>query len=236
MNSRDFLVINGQYNSNDYGLWVDTPPMDAMAEQKTSAIVIPGREESLYSTKDEYEDVTKQIKAYSFSNDFNINAVYNWLRTAKTFYFNSNPRTYYRVKKLNGITPNYQGHGKNIITITFVVSPFRYLVDDEVLSFTDKSFTVQNDGNHYARPVYRIVGTGDITLATETFTGETIEELKLYDVASEVTVDAERLYISEAGRSVRTEGVIPLLDTGLNKFKVTGNVTAVHITRNQRDV
>ena len=238
MNSRDFLVINGNKNSNDesIGLYIDTPPMYSMAEQKTTVINIPDREESLYITHNEFEDVTMRITGYTFTNDFNISRVYEWLRTAKTFWFNSNPKYYFRVKKLLGITPKYQGHGKNIIDISFIVSPFRYFADEAVTSYTAKTFQVNNQGNYYSRPLYTVYGNGDITISTVDASDKPIESLKIFGVSGNCTIDSERLIISKDGAFLRTEGVIPILNPGQNKIKITGNTTSVTVRMNQRDV
>ena len=198
-------------------------------------INIPGREESLYITHDEFDDTVINIKAYSFENGFDIGPVYAWLRTAKTLRFNNSNR-YYKVKKLNAITPNYSGHGRNLYTISFVVSPFRYFVSDDALRFTTKTFTVTNGGNTYSRPVYTIYGSGNIEIATIDGSGNEIEKIKVNGITSSVVIDSDRLIIHEDGVLRISEGVIPLLQSGTNRFKVTGNVESVTIRRNQRDV
>lgn len=245
MNSRDFLVVNsGVKTSNDYGLYVDTPPMFRMAEQKTTTINIPGREESLYITHDEYEDIVLPVKGYSFSNDFDISAVYEWLRKAKRISFGSNPQRFFKVKKLNGITPNYQGHGKNLITINFVVSPFRYFTNDPNPYHTGKEFTVSNEGNYYCRPVCELHGNGVISIENDTekltILGEKDNSGNYKGVEGSCVIDSERLIVykidGDTKKILKTEGVIPLLYSGNNHMKITGNMSSVSINRNQRDV
>lgn len=244
MNSRDFLTINGARNSNDFGLYVDTPPMWRMAEQKTTVLDIPDREESLYITHDEYEDVVMPVTAYTFSNSFDISSVYEWLRKAKRISFNSNPTRFFKVKKLRGITPNYSGNGKNVFTIEFVVSPFRYFVDDPNPYHTDKEFTVSNDGNYYCRPVYEIHGSGVISIENDTeklvILGDKDNSGNYKGVEGNCVIDSERLIIykidGDTKKILKTEGIIPLLYSGNNHMQIEGNMSSISINRNQRDV
>lgn len=242
MNSKDFLTIrnSGNKNSNEFGLYVDTPPMFRMAQQKTSVINIPGREESLYITHDEFEDITMPVTGYIFDNSYDISALYTWLRKAERISFNSNPTRYLRVKKVNGITPNYQGNGKSIITINFVVSPFRYFTDDPEAIFTSKEFTINNGGNYFCRPVYEINGNGVVSIenGTEKLTilGAKDGSGNYKGVEGKCLVDATRLIVHKDGVMLKTDGIIPLLQSGNNSIKITGNTTSVRIARNQRDV
>lgn len=244
MNSKDFLIVNGAQNSNDYGLYVDTPPMFRMAEQKATKVEIPGREESLYITHDEFEDVVMPVKGYSFSNDFDISAVYGWLRKAKRISFSSNPQRFFKVKKLNEIIPNYQGLGKNLITINFVVSPFRYFAEDPNPYHTGKEFVVNNAGNYFCRPVYELHGNGVISIENDTekltILGDKDNSGNYKGVEGNCVIDSERLIVyridGDLKRIVKTEGVIPILYSGNNNIKITGDMTSITINRNQRDV
>lgn len=236
MRSKDYFIINGEQSSNDFGLYVDTPPMQAMAEQHTSEIKIADREESLFITYNSYNDITLNITAYSFENSFNISAVYAWLRTAKTLKFNAQADRYYKVKKLMGIVPNYSGNGKNIITISMIVSPFKYFTNDAPVTSTAKQFNVENAGNIYCRPVYTIAGSGDITIGTVDAQGGELEKLTIYGVNGGCTVDVERLMVTKDKVSLKSAGMLPILQAGTNKIVVTGAVTSVSVKRNQRDV
>ena len=238
INSPDCLII-GNETSNTYGLYVDTPPKRSMAAQNTQKIDIPGREESLYVTDDEYEDVVMNIKALTFSNDFDISPVYTWLRSARSFSFSSEPNNCYRVKKLNGITPSYSGHGKNIYTISFVVSPFVYRTDEAVISKTAREFIVTNNGNHYCRPTIKVYGTGDISLiiADESTEGmPTTPDITIFGVDGYCVIDAERTLVHKDGEFVRFSGKIPFAAVGDNGFIWSGGYTKCELVMNERDV
>lgn len=236
MNSKDWLIINGSATTNDVGLYVDTPPMFAMAGRKYNKIDIPDKDESDYIEHEKYEDVPLEIKAYSFSNSFDIQSVYNLIRNARTISYNSKPTREFHIKKVNGITPNYSGHGKNLITLSFVASPFRYFTANTPQTFSTGAFTVNNTGNFYSKPNYKVVGDGDITIKVTTTDGEE-QELTVYDVDEYCYINTERQVVHKNGDFLHTEGVLPLLDVGNNSFEITGDgYTSIEITVNARDV
>lgn len=230
--SPDYLIIDEDRTSNDIGIWVDTPPMPPMAEQVYREINIPDREESLTVAEESYKDVQLAVKAYIFNTEYDLTAVYSWLRGAKKLRF-KDADYYYRVKQVKPPTLNYQGHGKTMITLNFVVSPFRYFSTDTVIEETQTTFTVNNGGNIYCRPIYKIYGSGDITLQVD----DASNAIAVKDVDGYAIIDAERLLIYKGSDSLENEGVIPFLDVGNSTVTITGSsFTKVEITRNQRVV
>lgn len=239
INSPDYLIIGSQ-TSNSFGLYVDTPPKRPMAAQNTQVINIPGREETLYETFDKYEDVVMNIKAFSFENDFEISPVYAWLRTAKTFSFNSDSEHCYRVKKLNGIQPNYSGHGKNVYTISFVVSPFLYFTNNHPVTKTSDQFVITNNGNHYCKPTIKVYGNGNISLTvvnSEASGFPSEPDMTIPNVNGYCIIDAERTLVYKDNEFVKFEGKIPFADVGDNGYWFRGGgYTKCEVIMNARDV
>ena len=235
--SPDYLIIDENRTSNDIGIWVDTPPMPPMAEQVHREINIPDREETLIVIDETYKDMPLAIKAYIFDNAYDMTTVYSWLRGAKKLRFKDDDY-YYRVKQVKPPTLNYQGYGKTLITLNFVVSPFRYLLADPTVISTEATTTVQNIGNLYCRPQYKIYGSGTLTLRVD---NDTNNQLKITDVDGYVIVDAERMLVYKESTFLQNEGVIPFLDVGSSEVKVlpqsvNDTFTKIEITRNQRVV
>lgn len=235
--SPDYLIIDESRTSNDVGIWVDTPPMPPMAEQVCREINIPDREETLTVIDETYKDIPLAVKAYIFSNAFDITGVYTWLRGAKKLRFNSSDY-YYRVKQVKPPTLNYQGNGKTVMTLNFVVSPFRYISSETVITSSQTTTTVQNAGNKYCRPQYKIYGSGTLTLRVD---NDTNNQIKITGVDGYVIVDAERMLVYKDSTFLSSEGVIPFLDVGSSEVKVlpqsSGDTfTSIEITRNQRVV
>lgn len=230
--SPDYLIIDEDRTSNDIGIWVDTPPMPPMAEQVYREINIPDREENLTVADESYKDIQLAVKAYIFDNAYDMTTVYSWLRGAKKLRFKDDDY-YYRVKKVLPPTLNYQGHGKTMITLNFVVSPFRYIKVDTTVISTQTTFTVQNTGNVYCRPQYKIFGSGNITLQVD----DPSNAITVKDVDGYAIIDAERLLIYKDSDFLESEGVIPFLDAGTSTVTISGSgYTNIEITRNQRVV
>ena len=233
--SPDYLIIDEDRTSNDIGIWVDTPPMPPMAEQVYREINIPDREENLTVADEAYKDIDLAVKAYIFDNAYDMTTVYSWLRGAKKLRFKDDDY-YYRVKKVLPPTLNYSGHGKTMITLNFVVSPFRYLKVDTTVISTQNTFTIQNIGNVYCRPQYKIFGSGTITLKID----DNANSVTIYGVDEYCVVDAERMLIYKDSTFLSATGVIPFLDVGSSEVTVTpllqSTFTKIEIKRNQRGV
>lgn len=234
--SPDYLIINESQTSNDIGIWVDTPPMPPMAEQVYRELTIPDREENLTVADESYKDIQLAVKAYAFDNAYDMTTVYSWLRGAKKLRFKDDDY-YYRVKKVLPPTLNYQGYGKTMITLNFVVSPFRYFVVDTTVISTTSTTTVQNLGNVYCRPQYKIFGSGTIKLQVD----DSANAVTVSDVDGYCIIDAERMLIYKDSTFLSATGIIPFLDTGSSSVVVTplssgGTFTKLEITRNQRVV
>ena len=235
--SPDYWIIDEDRTSNDIGIWVDTPPMPPMAEQVYRELTIPDREENLTVADESYKDIPLAVKAYIFDNAYDMTTVYSWLRGAKKLRFKDDDY-YYRVKKVLPPTLNYSGHGKTMITLNFVVSPFRYFVVDTTVVSTTSTTTVQNLGNVYCRPQYKIFGSGTLSLKVD----DDNNKIKITGVDGYVIVDAERMLIyKDSSTFLSGEGVIPFLDVGSSSVIVTpqsssDTFTKIEITRNQRVV
>lgn len=234
--SPDYLIIDEDRTSNDIGIWIDTPPMPPMAEQVYRELTIPDREENLTVADESYKDIQLAVKAYIFDNAYDMTTVYSWLRGAKKLRFKDDDY-YYRVKKVLPPTLNYQGHGKTMITLNFVVSPFRYFVVDTTVISTTSTTTVQNLGNVYCRPQYKIFGSGTIKLQVD----DSANAVTVSDVDGYCIIDAERMLIYKDSTFLSATGIIPFLDTGSSSVVVTplssgGTFTKLEITRNQRVV
>jgi len=234
--SPDYLIINENQTSNDIGIWVDTPPMPPMAEQVYRELTIPDREENLTVADESYKDIQLAVKAYIFDNAYDMTTVYSWLRGAKKLRFKDDDY-YYRVKKVLPPTLNYSGHGKTMITLNFVVSPFRYIKVDTTVVSTTSTTTVLNTGNVYCRPQYKIFGSGTITLKVDDDTNKIV----ISNVDGYCIVDAERMLVYKDSTFLSTTGIIPFLDVGSSSVIVTpqssgDTFTKIEITRNQRVV
>lgn len=156
--SKDKMYING-VSSDTVGIFVDTPPMPPMAEEIVEEINIIGRAESNYYHTGTYKDITITVNCYIFDYGDHPDLIYKYLRGAKTLSFSSADDYYYKVKRVAGLTPSYNGKGKNTLSVQFICSPFKYAVNQQTVTFQrgeDETKTVQvfNAGTVYAEPIF----------------------------------------------------------------------------------
>lgn len=229
MNSKDYIIING-VSSNTVHVWIDTPPMPPKARKKTQSISIPGREDVI-TTNGEYEDVEYKITAYVFERDYNPDQLYIWMENAKTITTSLSSDYYYKVKKVNGVTPSYSGHGKYRLDLSFTCSPFRYSLSNNKIEKTTKTFTINNTGTYFSEPVYEIQGSGEISVKVN----DNENTITVYDVNGTIIIDCERLVAYNSDNDfLVTKGVFPFLSVGSNTVTVTGNVTKTGVYVNKR--
>lgn len=225
----DFITIDG-VSSETVNVWIDTPPMPPKAKKKTQTISIPGREDVVVSNG-EYEDVEVKITAYVFERDYDPKNLYDFIEDAKALKTSISDNYYYRVKKVNGVTPNYIGHGKYRLDLSFLCSPYRYNTSNAKQTKTVKSFTIANSGTVYAQPVYTVYGSGEIKLKVN----DDANTITVYNVNGQATIDCERLiaYGSD-NKPLVTSGLFPFLSVGNNTVTITGSVTKTEYYMNSR--
>lgn len=226
--SRDYIIINGK-NSNDVGLYVDTPPMPTKPEREYTSISIPGRPEPLAIKKVNRAERQVDLNCYLFGDEaYDPDELYAYLESAETLITSKSSKYLYRVNNLLQIIPTYQGHGKQFLQISYMCSSYRYAILNEPITITRSGYMIDNNGTEYCQPQYRIYGNGSINLKVN---GET---LKIFDVSDYVVVDAEALMVHKDGDNVVSSGKLPFLAVGTNRIEFSGDVSKIEITKNER--
>lgn len=229
MISDDYILVNG-VSSATVGLWVDTPPVPPMARQRVTTWQTGG-DMDVTAPDDAYEDIKIPVSAYVFfrRGDFDLSRIYAFLSDAKTLQLSRFANRFFKVRSVDGITPQAQYDGQRIkIAIAFTCAPFKYHVSNGEIT---PSGTVENPGTRYARPVYKIMHSGGCTL---TVNGEVLTVAA--GASSPIFVDAERMAAYDQNGAVQTQhtaGLYPFLQPGLNTVSTTATVLTV--TGNWRD-
>lgn len=115
--------------------------------------------------------------------------------------------------------------------ILFNCKPFKYAVQNNILTFTESESFITNPGTIESKPIITVYGTGDITLTIN----EEIIELK--DVHSKMILNTElQDAYDENQESLNTKmiGEFIKLQPGINKVQWTGNVVKIEILPNWR--
>ena len=202
---RDYIVING-VSSETVGLYIDTPPMPPMQPRNFQNVVIPNRPETLTMQDVTRSDIQIDINAYLFDDEQSADP-----------------------SEIYALIPAYQGHGKQLLTISFICSPYRYSTDNEASEITQLPSVVKNSGSIFCQPIYKLYGNGELTL---TVNEDEENQLVIPDVDGYVIADAEKLLCYKDGTIVRCAGKIPFLNVGDNYIQT--NATKIEIIKNER--
>ena len=230
MTGRDYIIING-VSSHDYGLYVDTPPMPIYQAPLYESVNIFGKAEGMTFNDTAREDVQIDINAYLFDDEQSAepNELYAFLSGAKTLQTSKSSSFEYRVKRLLSIVPAYQGHGKQLLTISFICSPYRYSIENDVYVSENEEVWLNNDGTMYCQPVYKLYGNGTLELKVNE---DTENKMVINNVSDFVVVDSERFVCYKGNEIKRCKGQFPFFNIGMNRIET--NATKIEITLNKR--
>lgn len=234
--SKDDFLINGVSIRTIPDIYVDTPSVPPMAQQRYTTYQ-NGSDEDGTAPDNTFENISYSLTFYTFDRkSFDNSDIYAFLANAE-----KPPRTlqvsrlkgfYFKIREVHPETPENIANGEKIrYRVSFTLSPFKYLTDNPETSIQSGDI-VTNRGTRYSRPVFRITGTGDIKLTVndETF------EVKGLSENQEVVIDSSR-YITYSGNELfhnRTNGKYPFLAVGDNNVSWEGNISDVKVIRNER--
>lgn len=228
----DWFKING-ISSNSLGLLVDTPAVPPMARQRFTTYQAGADEDGTYPD-DSFEDITYNLTFYTIlRQDFDNTDIYAFLANAETLEISRLSGYYYKIRQLALDNPENLFRGEKIrYKLNFKLAPFRYFTENSAITLTSNGGTVQNNGTRYSKPIFKIVGTGDISINVN---GKNFE-IKGLSNRQKIVVDSSK-YITYSGGELfhnRTVGQYPFLNVGENVISWSGSVENVEISRNER--
>lgn len=230
--SPDYFIINGVSSRTIPDIYVDTPSIPPMAQQRYTTYQT-GADEDGTSPDNTFENISYTLTFYTFDREnFDNSDIYAFLANAETLQVSRFNRYYFKVREVHPAAPENISQGKKIrYKINFILAPFKYFTDnpETVISNGD---VVHNSGTRSSRPVFKIVGNGDIKLIVN---GKTFEAKGLTS-NQETVIDSSR-YKTYAGKDAfhnRTIGEYPFLSVGDNIVSWEGNINSVKIIKNER--
>lgn len=152
--SKDYIIINNDRNSNDYGLYIDTPLPPPRAKRRYSRIEVAGRDDIVTGT-DTHEDVSYTITGYVFSDgkSFNNNRIYELFKDAKTLEISRYEGFYFKINEVEEIIPESSYDGSKVsYAITFSLAPFKYSLVPTESEISTAYTEVNNGGSAYIAP------------------------------------------------------------------------------------
>lgn len=227
--SSDYIILNG-ISSNSVGLYIDTPPVPPMSQQRYTDYQT-GADTDGVSQDNTFENIRLSVVAYQFfPENFDNRAVYKYFENPKTLQTSRFNNFQYRVQKLNAIIPESSHNGRKIkYTIDFECQPFKYAIENPMEDISQG--IIHNNGDRYCRPVWTITGTGE-----EAHFIVNGEVLKIFGLHDTLAIDCEKMlaYYPNVLANSSTLGKFPFLDSGENTVTWTSQITRVTLQKNER--
>ena len=165
-----YFIFNGPA-SREFGI-LESVPIPPKAERTLQTVEIPGRLYPLNKVKDEFKNVQLSF-VLGITDHAKVNEINKWLNGSGKLILSSDTSKYYNAFVHSAISPERLSVRFGKIPIIFTVEPFRYDVDNPVIShiFTDikdsqpeKTIKVTAGGSYSCEPLYFFRWAGRIEM------------------------------------------------------------------------
>ena len=165
-----YFIFNGT-DSREFGI-LESVPIPPKAERTLQTVEIPGRLYPLNKVKDEFKNVQLSF-VLGITDHAKVNEINKWLNGSGKLILSSDTSKYYNAFVHSAISPERLSVRFGKIPIIFTVEPFRYDVDNPVIShiFTDikdsqpeKTIKVTAGGSYSCEPLYFFRWAGRIEM------------------------------------------------------------------------
>lgn len=166
-----YFIFNGT-DSREFGI-LESVPIPPKAERILQTVEIPGRLYPLNKARDEFKNVQLSF-VLGITDHSKINDINKWLNGSGMLILSNDTSKYYNAFVHSAISPERLSVRFGKIPIIFTVEPFRYDVDNPVIShiFTDikdsqpeKTIKVTVGGSYSCEPLYFFRWAGRIEMA-----------------------------------------------------------------------
>ena len=165
-----YFIFNGK-DSREFGI-LESVPIPPKAERILQTVEIPGRLYPLNKARDEFKNVQLSF-VLGITDHSKINDINKWLNGRGMLILSNDTSKYYNAFVHSAISPERLSVRFGKIPIIFTVEPFRYDVDNPVIShiFTDikdsqpeKTIKVTAGGSYSCEPLYFFRWAGRIEM------------------------------------------------------------------------
>ena len=166
-----YFIFNGK-DSREFGI-LESVPIPPKAERTLQTVEIPGRLYPLNKVRDEFKNVQLSF-VLGITDHAKVNKINKWLNGSGMLILSNDTSKYYNAFVHSAISPERLSVRFGKIPIIFTVEPFRYDVDNPVIShiFTDikdsqpeKTIKVTAGGSYSCEPLYFFRWAGRIEMA-----------------------------------------------------------------------
>lgn len=213
-------------------------------KQRTTTEYIPGKEESITIVKNEYENISINVK-FEIKKDTDIRNIYSWINSSGRLITSDEPDKYYMAVASKEIARKRVNSIYSSITIQFECKPFARAINPTIIDLTSAaSYTlINNAGTVKGKPIITLKPSGTkavtISINGEDFVVEIPEAVSTNGYA--ITIDSELMiayYTDTNGNKIScteyTTGHFPLLHVDDNYIKHSGGVNEMTINMNER--
>lgn len=166
-----YFIFNGK-DSREWGI-LESVPIPPKAERTLQTVEIPGRMYPLNKVREEFKNIQLSL-VLGITDHLKVNEINKWLNGSGKLILSSDTSKYYNAFVHSAISPERLSVRFGKIPIIFTVEPFRYDVDNPVIShiFTDikdsqpeKTIKVTAGGSYSCEPLYFFRWAGRIEMA-----------------------------------------------------------------------
>ena len=200
-NIRPYVIINGVDSRTIQGLLITSLPPISKPAQRTLTETIDGRDGDS-SVKLGYSAYDKSL-GIALTFGYNVDDVISFFNSEGTIVFSNEPDKLYNFEIFEAIDFEKLIRFKTA-TVTIHTQPFKFSTTENPLEFTEKEFTVVNNGNTDSRPNLVITGEG---LATMQINGKNALNIDFGDAEQTLLIDSEGMnaYYTNNIKSIEAE-------------------------------
>lgn len=215
------MFIWNDISSDDMGVKVTALPPFSLSTENTNIIELDGYDGSLIELLG-YKSDTKTIEC-DYKGD-NTERLLNWLNGTGEVSFSNMPGYFYKARINNQIPIGEIIRNKIYdFSVSFLCQPFRYFINGKnPINITSSGITINNPGNHIAKPIMTITGSGNITV---TINGRVFT---ITGLTGSITIVSEIQGVLD-DKGGLMDGDFPFFDTGKNTISWTGTVSNIEI-------
>lgn len=206
-NIRPYVIINGVDSRTIQGLLITSLPPISKPAQRTLTETIDGRDGDS-SVKLGYSAYDKSL-GIALTFNYNVDDIISFFNSEGTIVFSNEPDKLYNFEIFEAIDFEKLIRFKTA-TVTIHTQPFKFSTTENPLEFTEKEFTVVNNGNTDSRPNLVITGEG---LATMQINGKNALNIDFGDAEQTLLIDSEGMnaYYTKNIKSIEAE-IVPKQD------------------------
>ena len=228
----NYIIFNGKDSRDIKGLLISELPPITKPNMRVKETVIDGVDGSIIEEMG-YESYDKSV-VIGLKIGADVDKINEFFTGSGEVVFSNEPDRYYIARVIKNI--DYARMLRyRVAMITFRVQPFKYDRVEVARQATSErtSMIVENLGNHTAKPIITIKGSGTVYL---TLNGNAICNYTFPSGETTVVLDSEKqdAYLDGTLKNRNMIGDFPIFQKGNNTLAWSGTVTSISITKYSR--